>query len=169
MRLSEALSEQRIQLNPQSTCKNDIIAELVMLAVSDGCLPITDRDEFTKKVIAREALHSTGLTHGIAIPHAQNADVDGVIACLGVCRTGIEFDSADGKLAQLIFLIAANEHRDASYLSLLSRIVQIFSKTRMREQVLAAQSVPEIIQIINKEEQMLYHQRLQMTPSHDES
>lgn len=51
MRLSEALSKQRIKLNPQSMCKDDSIAELVMLAVSDGC--IHDADEFTKKVMER--------------------------------------------------------------------------------------------------------------------
>ena len=153
MKLSEALSERRIKLNPESACRDDIIAELVDLAVADG--RIHDADEFIKKVMAREAIQSTGLTDGIAIPHAQGADVDGVSACLGVCRNGIEFDSADGKPAQFVFVIAAGEHHDASYLSLLSRIVRMFGKARIREQVLAAQSVHDIIRIVTEEEEIL--------------
>ena len=155
MKISDALSERRIELNPKSTCKDDIIAELVAIAAADGC--IHDADAFLKKVMEREALHSTGLAEGIAIPHAQVTDVDGVIACIGVCRSGIEFDATDSQAVQIAFLIAANVNCDVSYLNLLSQIVRILGDAHIREQVLLAQSPREIIQIITKAEAELSH------------
>ena len=153
MKLSDALSADRIKLNLSSKHKTEVIEELIDIAMSADS--IVDGFEFRDKVLEREELQSTGLSNGIAIPHAQAAFVKGIRVCLGISRTGIEFDSLDGKPAHIILLIAAQEHLDAPYLSLLGRIVRIFSKAHIRQKVIAAKSSQDIIHIIEDAEKIL--------------
>jgi len=153
MKLLDALSADRVKLNLSSKHKTEIIEELIDIAMNANS--IADRCAFRDKVLEREELQSTGLSNGIAIPHAQAASVKGIFVCLGVSQTGIEFDSLDGKPAHIILLIAAQEHLDAAYLSLLSRIVRIFSKAHIRQKVIAAESSQDIIHTIENAEKML--------------
>lgn len=153
MKLSDALSADRIKLNLSSKNKTEVIEELIDIAMSANS--IVDRFEFRDKVLGREELQSTGLSNGIAIPHAQAASVKGICVCLGISRTGIEFDSLDGKPAHIILLVAAQENLDAPYLSLLSRIVRIFSKAHIKQKVIAAKASQDIIHIIEDAEKML--------------
>ncbi|MBC8231585.1 PTS sugar transporter subunit IIA [bacterium] len=153
MKLSDALSANRVKLNLSSKNKTEVIEELIDTAVNANS--IVDRCEFRNKVFEREKLKSTALSDGIAIPHAQSDSVKGICVCLGISRTGIEFDSLDGKPAHIILLIAAQEHLDAPYLSLLSRIVRIFSKAHIRQKVITAKSSQDIIHIIEDVEKLL--------------
>ena len=150
MKLSEVLVVERIKINPVSRSKSDLIDELIDLAIkTEG---IQNREDFRKKVFEREALQSTGLADGIAIPHAKTPHVKKLMVCLGVCQSGVDFDSVDEQPTYLIFLIAVPENQDAAYLRLLSQIARIFGKPHVREQILTAKSPHEIIQIIHNEE-----------------
>ena len=153
MKLSDVLSTDRIKLNLSSKHKTEVIEELIDLAMSANS--ITNRDAFRDEVFEREELKSTGLSDGIAIPNAQAASVKGICACLGISRAGINFDSLNGKPAHIIFLVAAQKHLDAPYLSLLSRIVRLFSKAHIRRKVIAANSSQDLIHIIKDAENML--------------
>ena len=153
MKLSDALSADRIKLNLSSKHKTEVIEELIDIAMSANS--ITNRAAFRDEVFEREELKSTGLSDGIAIPNAQAASVKGICACLGISRTGIKFDSLDGKPAHIILLVAAQKRLDAPYLSLLSRIVRLFSKAHIRQKVIAAKSSQDIIHIIENAENIL--------------
>ncbi|MCZ6680486.1 MAG: PTS sugar transporter subunit IIA [Candidatus Poribacteria bacterium] len=150
MRLSEALSISRIQINPLSADKNDLIDELIDLSFETG--GIQNRDEFRRSVFEREALQSTGLANGLAIPHAKISHAKKLMVCLGVCQSGIDFDALDHRPTYFIFLIAIPEHRNSRYLRLLSQITRIFGQSHIRERVLAAESPDDILQIIRDAE-----------------
>jgi len=153
MNLSEILLVERIKINPVNRSKNDLIEELIDLAVkTEG---IQNRDDFRKKVFEREALQSTGLADGIAIPHAKAPHVKKLMVCLGACQSGVDFDAVDEQPTYLVFLIAVPENQDAAYLRLLSQIARIFGKPHVREQVLKAKAPHEIIQTIRNEEGLL--------------
>ena len=56
-------------------------------------------DDLAQAVLARERSMSTGMEHGIAIPHAAVDGVQTVVACMGIVSTGsgLAFESIDGK------------------------------------------------------------------------
>jgi len=106
-------------------------------------------------VFEREALQSTGLADGIAIPHAKTSHVKKLMVCLGVCQSGVDFEAVDEQPTCLVFLIAIPENQGAAYLRLLSQIARIFGKPHVREQILKAKAPHEIIQTIRNEEGLL--------------
>lgn len=158
MRLSDALSPERIALSVQAAEKDSAILELVELACTYGI--IADRELYTARVLERESLLSTGLEYGIAVPHAQAEGIEGVFCCLGISRDGVHFDSIDDEPARILCLIAAQEGQDGPYLQLLSHISRIFALRELREQILDARTPAEILEVIRRTEEDLEERRV---------
>jgi mannitol/fructose-specific phosphotransferase system IIA component (Ntr-type) len=157
MRLSDALTIQRIKLNLQAQDKEAALRELAACAVIHG--PIENSELYLRRVLEREVLHSTSLGRGIAVPHAQADGVEGVFCCLGVSPEGIEYDAIDDQPARIICLIAAQEGLDGLYLQLLSHISRLFARGDIREQILAAESPEEVLDYIRTAERSLAERR----------
>ena len=77
MKLAEALALERIKFNLEGNDKEAVIRELVDVAEQSGLL--ADREQYLDRVLDREFLLSTGLGHGVAVPHApyrRNPGID---------------------------------------------------------------------------------------------
>src|SRR5882672_8745970 len=97
----------------------------------------------------REALGSTGVGKGIAIPHARSTMVAERAVLLARSTRGIEFDAADGKPVHLCFLIVAPPtERDPVYLQLLAEIVRSVRLARTRQRLLEASDFDSIRSIL---------------------
>ncbi|MBN1781547.1 PTS sugar transporter subunit IIA [bacterium] len=150
MRISELLNESLITLSLQHRDKTGIIEELLDLAVQSG--KIGHRSEALKAILDREALMSTGLEKGIAIPHAKSSAANEICMALGICREGVEFDSADGKPSQLIFFLLAPESAAVQNIKVLGQIARLTSDTSIVDALKAAGSSQEAFDIIRKAE-----------------
>src|SRR5262245_19576653 len=74
---------------------------------------------------SREQLGSTGIGHGIAIPHGRSLAVQRLVAGFAKHESGVEWDAVDGKPVNLIFLILAPPIEQPNrYLPFLGRIVE---------------------------------------------
>ena len=73
MRITELLQDATIDLGVKVNSKEEAIDHLVDLMVKGG--NITDREEYKKGILAREANGTTGIGGGIAIPHSKNKAV----------------------------------------------------------------------------------------------
>lgn len=147
MRLSDALHAERIVLDLKAKTKDEAISELIAVAVAHGAVDETP-ERLLKLVLEREALTSTAVDKGVAIPHAHSARVEGVVVCVGIHRQGIDFASPDGDLVQLVFLVLSADNATPAYLSILGRTARIFRRPDMLQSVLAATTVDEILQSI---------------------
>ncbi len=107
--------------------RQEAIIELVDLLHSRGLLQ--DRDLVLRDVLERESSMSTGLEHGIAMPHAKSAGVDRIACAVGLAPDGIDFQSADGESARIIVLIASPKESKGPHLQLLAAL-----STRLRDQ-----------------------------------
>src|SRR5689334_1286101 len=93
MRLSELLTPQAITTRLRARAKREAIAELVeLLEAAHG---IQSQGEILDRVLRREAMMSTGIGNGVAIPHGKAKLVDRMVAACGVSPDGIEFESAE--------------------------------------------------------------------------
>ena len=97
----------------------------------------------------REQLIATGLEHGVAVPHARLMELtSSAIVAVGISKHGIDFDSADGEPAKLIFLILTPEHDYEIQLAILADIGAQFKDPSFVEKVLEAKTYNEFLGLV---------------------
>ena len=150
MRLSDYFRKEMIKLNLKAEVKEEAIKELG--SAMKGAKEITDYENFLKDVFEREALATTGICNGIAIPHARTDAVSQFVIAFGRSKRGVEFESLDGKPAKFIFLMGTPKDEVNQYLKLLGRLTRLLKKESFRESLLKAQEAREIIEIFEETE-----------------
>ncbi len=151
MNLSEILSESCICLNVENETKAGLIQEMAKLAARSG--QVADTDKLVEALIAREKIQTTGIGHGMAIPHATADGVRGLVLSMGISKNGVNFESLDNQNVNLIFLLAGEPRLKTSFLSILSKISRVFRKEYFRNEVLNASSAKEILTLIRSREE----------------
>ena len=127
----------------ESTDKQGVIRDLAAaIATSDD---VEDGDLLRDAILEREAIMSTGIGLGIAIPHAKIASVKDFVVAFGKCPKGIEFNSLDGKPVQFVVMIAGPAQQQERYLQLLARITLKLKDSAVRRDLDAAETVEQIL------------------------
>ena len=152
MRIADFLSKEAIKPNLQATDKKGVIAELVDVLVQAGRIDAKDREKLTKSLLERESLGSTGVGHGIGIPHGKLEGVRELVAAFGVSQRGVNFDSLDGELVYLFFLLVAPHDSAGPHLKALARISRLLKDKFFRNTLRKAANAEQILEIIQKED-----------------
>jgi PTS system nitrogen regulatory IIA component len=92
----------------------------------------------------RETLGSTGLGHGVALPHARLAGLGHPIAAFLRLNRAIDFDAPDGKPVDLVLGLLMQRNEPQRQLDLLARFAGLLSDPRFREQIARADN-PETV------------------------
>jgi PTS system nitrogen regulatory IIA component len=100
---------------------------------------IADRPSFTRHVIARERLQTTGIGHGVAIAHGKVKGIDHVHIALGISYEGLEYESPDSLPVHFLFVIASSTALQMEYLASLSAILRAVRSDRIRSLLLDLQ------------------------------
>lgn len=143
MELQKLLTSQNVIFDLISTTKRDVISELIQVLGNEGM--VSDVEKFTKVVMAREEITSTGIGMGIAIPHGKSNFVNQPAVVFGKSLKGIEYDSLDNEPAKLFFLIAVPEESDNEHLKILSHLSRKLIHESVRNKLESAQTYDEII------------------------
>jgi fructose-specific phosphotransferase system IIA component len=154
MRLTDILTDSRIDLDLQAEDKDQIIARLVDLVVADAGLK--DREPLLKAVRAREQLMSTGVGNGVAIPHGKTNAVDRLIAAFGRCAGPVEYEALDGQPVTLVFLLVGPEEAAGPHIKALSRISRLLSYEEFRVRLANARTAGEVLDAIAQEEKQYF-------------
>ncbi|KDE61914.1 PTS fructose transporter subunit IIABC [Fusobacterium necrophorum] len=147
--LRKFIQKECISLELQSKNKADVIDELI--GILDKAGKLNDREIFKKEILKREAQSSTGLEEGIAIPHAKTAAVKVPSIAIGISKEGLDYESLDGEVSRLFFMIAAAEGAEDTHIELLSKLSTILLEDEVREALLHAKSKEEVIQMLEEE------------------
>ena len=149
MRFADFFTKQRIVAELKAKNKQEAIAELALLMKTSE--EMLKYDLFLQDVYSRESLKSTGIGEGVAIPHARTDSVADFVAALGISRSGIEFESIDGKPAQIILVAATPIHKGINgYLRMMSLFTKALSKDSFRQALIKAKTADEIIEFLKK-------------------
>jgi mannitol/fructose-specific phosphotransferase system IIA component (Ntr-type) len=154
MKLTDILTDSRIDLDLTGDSKNEIIERLVDLVVRD--LGSTGKDPILDAVLAREDLMSTGVGNGVAIPHGKTESVDSLIAAFGRCPVPVEFEALDGQPVSLVFLLVGPEDAAGPHIKALSRISRLLSYEEFRTRLANAGTTAEILETITEEEEQYF-------------
>ncbi len=150
MKLSDLLSEDVIKVNLESEGKEEVFAELIDLLVRSG--KITNRATALQAVEEREALGTTGIGKGVAIPHAKDSNVGRLTAALGISGEGIEYESIDDEPAYVIFLVLAEADNPGPHVQCLAEIARLLQVPGFYKRLLATTTAKTALDTIKAEE-----------------
>lgn len=105
-------------------------------------------DEISAAVLERESLMSTGLGHGVAVPHARFAGLTTPIVAVGLAREGIDFDAPDGEPAKVIFFLITPKDDPGVQLELLADIGRAFQVEGFTKRLLATRGYTEFVALL---------------------
>jgi mannitol/fructose-specific phosphotransferase system IIA component (Ntr-type) len=146
MRLSQLLNPDAIRLRLKSRAKREVLAELVdLLESSHG---FASQGEILDRVLRREAMMSTGLFPGAAIPHGKARSVDRMAAACGLSPEGVDFDSEDGAPTHLFVLLVSPENATTPHVRLLANISRLLKDDGVRQGLLSARSPEEFLAVV---------------------
>ncbi len=117
-----------------STDKFEAIEEVIQVCpvFSD----ITDISAFTRAVLRRERIETTGIGRGVAIAHGKMPSIEKVHVGLGLSEKGIDFQSPDGKPVHLLFVIGSSPFSQVDYLRALAAIMRFIKDVEVRKELL---------------------------------
>ncbi len=150
MKITDILVHEASILDLKSTAKDDLLAE--MAAALAAAEPALEAESLLGVLREREALQSTGIGEGVAIPHGKVDGLDRLVAAFARSTTGVDFDSIDGQPTQLLFLLVVPEQSGGQHLKALARISRFFRDASFREKLLAATDLEEIFRAIEEED-----------------
>ena len=130
-RLAAILPLEQILLDADITSKKRAFEELGFLFEN---LQGINRSTVTDSLLARERLGSTGLGHGVAIPHGRIKGLKQPHAALLRLQSGIGFDAIDQEPVRILICLLMPESNVQQHLEILSDIAQLLGDKQMREQ-----------------------------------
>lgn len=113
---------------------------------------VDNEEELVQALLEREALGSTGIGDGVAIPHGKLPRGSEMIVAFGRSRTGVDFQSMDGKPVFLFFLLVTPETKPGDHLKALARISRILKNPLLRDSLRTAPHRQELQRLIYEED-----------------
>lgn len=150
MNLSDFMREELILLNLVSNTKENIIKELITPIIQKRIA--SSEKSLVKALLDREALGSTAIGNGVAVPHAKHSSVTEKAIVFGRTEKGKNFDSIDDKPVNLFFLIVSPPAEAGPHLKMLARISRLLQDEDFREKLMTLPSGREIIKYIRTNE-----------------
>jgi len=150
MKLTSIITKEAIQPRLEARDRSQVLQELSHLI--EKVEPGLKAAEVYTYLEEREKLGSTGIGSGVAIPHGKIPSAKRMVGCFGRSVEGIDFQSQDGELAHLFFVLIAPENVSGLHLKVLSRLSRMLKDKAIREQFMNAKSVDEIFSILLKED-----------------
>jgi len=153
MKIMEILVRDALILNLGVRSKRDVLAEMANALAKVE--PKIEANRLLEILLEREALQSTGIGEGVAIPHGKLVGLPGLVASFARSVEGVDFDSIDGQPTHHFFLLVVPEHSGGRYLKALARISRFFRDASFRQRLTEAETVAEVIRAIEDEDSKL--------------
>lgn len=148
--VTKFLSKRALKIPLDSLTKPAILKELVDLLCD--VYDLNQKSEILDAILEREEVMSTGVGYGLAIPHAKVDFINTSKLVGGIAPVGIEYDSVDGKPAQIFFLLVSPRNGSGDHVRILSALSRILHSPEVREKVIQSTTPDEFIEILKKHE-----------------
>ncbi len=148
MKLTEILNPAAVRVPLVSRDKRGIIGELVDLLVGLG--QVDNRDELFRCVMERENTRSTGIGHGLAVPHGKSPSCNRLMMAVGKPVEPVDFDSKDGKPVNFIVLLVSPPDQTGPHIQALARVSRLMLMEDFRSELARADSANRVFEIIRQ-------------------
>lgn len=144
--LSDLLTSMRVKVPLEATTRDEVLRELVEVLADDRC--VNDRDDVLRAVRDREKVLSTGIGHGVALPHGKSDACTELSIAAGVTRAPVDFDALDQQPVRLVFLLVGPESAAGPHIKALSRISRLARRPALRDRLVAARDGDDFLEIL---------------------
>lgn len=142
--IGEVLTEELVICNLEADNGIDVIEALLDRISSTG--ELHDPSKAREDVLANERRSSTGMQHGVAIPHAKTEAVSRLLAAVAVTKLPVDFDSLDGKPCRIFVMTLSPVDQVGPHMRFLAEIGGILRNRRVRSKILGAQTSAELLE-----------------------
>ena len=149
MLLSDFISPDSVVASLKAKTKKQLLQDLSARAARLTGLP--ERNIFDV-LLQRERLGSTGLGHGIAIPHGKLAGLKRIVGIFARLAEPVDFDAVDGAPVDIVFLLLAPEGAGADHLKALARISRLLREGSAVEKLRASKDGAALYAVLTEEE-----------------
>ncbi len=150
MKLLDIISLDCIKAPLVGTDKQGVIGELVDVLVASG--RVKDAKGLKDAVWTRELTRTTGIGHGLAIPHGKCPGVENIAVAIGKPALPMDFQAIDSKPVRLIILLASPPDKTSDHIQALAHISRLMTMEQFREQIYAASSPSDIYELLRSQE-----------------
>ena len=153
MKIMDILVKEAVILDLGVRSKRDVLTEMANALAKVE--PQIEADELLAVLLEREALQSTGIGEGVAIPHGKMMGLDRLVASFARSVDGVDFESIDGQPTHHFFLLVVPEHSGGQYLKALARISRFFRDAAFRQRLNEVETLDDVIRAIEEEDAKL--------------
>ena len=143
-KMSDALipiTPEHVLLGSQAESKRALLTEMATLLTS------IDLDLALETITAREKLGSTGMGHGVAIPHGRLEGLQEPAIAVAIHEKGVDFDAIDGGLVHIVVMLLVPNDDHQIHLGLLAKLARLLQQEQVRASLLAAKDADEVVRI----------------------
>ena len=145
MKLSELIQEPLVEVPLKAADKWQVLAAIARIPTRAGLYGDDMVETVESALVVREKSMTTGMEHGIAIPHAAIDGIDDLVAVLGLNPAGIPFETLDGAPARIIIGLIIPRSKKLAHIKTLAEIAKLLSKAEVRDRLLACTTAEEAV------------------------
>lgn len=149
MKLSDLITPELVELPLRAADKWEALATIARIPVRAGLYSAAAAVIVEQALATRERSMTTGMEHGIAIPHAAVDGIEDLIAVLGLSPTGIPFETLDGQPARIVIGLIIPRSKKLAHIKTLAEIAKLLSRAEVRERLLQSGDPQAVIQTLS--------------------
>jgi mannitol/fructose-specific phosphotransferase system IIA component (Ntr-type) len=150
MKITKYLPLSQISADLEAKDKKAAIEFLLKMMTDRGMVQAEKAPEVYQALLEREALTSTGLGYGLALPHVRTEVVPKIELVFARSRKGVDFEALDGNPVYFLFLVLAPARCVDEYLKVISLISSLMKNESVRQRLLSAKNAEEIFGVIDR-------------------
>lgn len=150
MTYTNLFKEKNIVEDLQAQEKRAVMEEMLDVAIARGLCPKSKRKVVLEGLLERERLGSTGLGHGVAVPHVKVDGLQQQVTLLARSKQGVDFNAVDGEPVNIFFLLVSSKKDADEHLSVLQWISRLARHQDFGSFVRNAKDSKEIYSIVKE-------------------
>lgn len=147
---TELLATSRIQCHVDIKSKKKALQTLAELIGQDLDIEELSEMDFLDALIGREKLGSTGLGHGVSLPHGRIKGLEQPLASLITLTEGVDYESPDNEPVDILFGLVVPEHCNDEHLTILASLARAFNSAPMRHAVRQCTAPDELLKTLKE-------------------
>ncbi|RMD65492.1 MAG: PTS sugar transporter subunit IIA [Planctomycetota bacterium] len=157
MNLLDILDKSCIKAPLEATDKKGVIEELVQTLVEAHKVDEEVAQELCQVVWEREQARTTGIGHGLAIPHGKSVKLHELLMAIGKPAQPIDFASIDNKPVRLVVLLVSPVDRTSDHIQALASVSRLMTNEAFREALYAAPDADSIYRLLEEAQRRPVH------------
>jgi len=133
MQLKSILTPERTLCGAPGSSKKRVLENISQFICED--VKSLNANELFDRLVTRERLGSTGLGHGVAIPHCRIKNCQDIIGGLVKLEQPVDYDSIDNEKVDLLFVLLVPEQAHDEHLNVLATLAELFNEPSFRDQL----------------------------------